>query len=603
MELQFIWVDNFHPIHNQGFNLDKKTEINFSLKKNTPSLEIIYAPEIPNSSFWSNKRITNVNAIIGQNGAGKTTFLRFLFSFFGNLHIKALLIFKENQGDKVLFNVFAHEELQLKYEHVICLNAEVKVNTFGQNVLPIENNLSIVYLSNSLSLRTFWQRQYTKDVSTSYLLEEADKMRRNRSITQYTLYKHIDLKKQSNFIINKPREINFPFLNSLSTIGFYFTSVGNTPDRYENIENLPVIADVNKLLAMEISHLEHKEPLSGRTDVKNEELSKALLLLMFLNRFFQLNEYSDFKKIATERLGLISTVSEFIRKFKNEIINNVSVPKELSALFDLIINKLTSSTIKASTSSWRTINNFDINVGLLQFDLSLEIFSDFINVYEDTIIDGIDYIDFVWHLSSGENAYLSNFARLFALTEELNKESNKSLIILIDEVDLYLHPQWQKEYINIMLDFLPKIFNHKEIQLIITSHSPIIVSDIPSTNIVFLRKEDSLTKVVEINSETFGSNIHSLYTHSFFITNGLIGEFAKKKINDFFSWALNEADNRPSSDFEQLMNLIEEPILKMKLFEAFAKKTNKNIEEYRLKAQRKIIDNRLSKLSGENQNP
>lgn len=169
------------------------------------------------------------------------------------------------------------------------------------------------------------------------------------------------------------------------------------------------------------------------------------------------------------------------------------------------------------------------------------------------------YLDFDWGLSSGETNLLSTFALLYCIfpmdyTNERNGECkiyNKwngnegvecdSVIIMADEVDLTFHPEWQRQYISLLTAFLSKVYSPsccKNIQLILSTHSPILLSDIPQQSVIYLKsnKEKSDRKV-EIDNKhipTFGQNIHLLFRDSFFLENGIMGEFAKKKIQECF---------------------------------------------------------------------
>lgn len=51
-----------------------------------------------------------------------------------------------------------------------------------------------------------------------------------------------------------------------------------------------------------------------------------------------------------------------------------------------------------------------------------------------------------WYsLSSGEYALLSMFSRIFNAANQLERSSIPNLVLLlIDEGELYFHPQWQK---------------------------------------------------------------------------------------------------------------------------------------------------------------
>jgi predicted ATP-binding protein involved in virulence len=56
-------------------------------------------------------------------------------------------------------------------------------------------------------------------------------------------------------------------------------------------------------------------------------------------------------------------------------------------------------------------------------------------------------------------------------------------IVMIDEVDMHLHPSWQQKVVGLLRDAFPKI------QFILTSHSPQVISTVPRENIRILESE------------------------------------------------------------------------------------------------------------------
>ena len=144
-----------------------------------------------------------------------------------------------------------------------------------------------------------------------------------------------------------------------------------------------------------------------------------------------------------------------------------------------------------------------------------------------------DFIDFRWDLSSGENNLLSLFAR-FNRFNSFRSELVKNVLILIDEADLTFHPEWQKKYINIIISYFKELFFKSNIQIILSTHSPILLSDIPDENVIFLYKEKgSYSEVKHMEIHTFGSNIYDLYSNGFFLNRsnyGVLGDFATEKI-------------------------------------------------------------------------
>lgn len=66
------------------------------------------------------------------------------------------------------------------------------------------------------------------------------------------------------------------------------------------------------------------------------------------------------------------------------------------------------------------------------------------------------------------------------LTDPLSSEG----VILIDEVDLHLHPEWQRE-------FLPKLINvFPNVQFIVTTHSPFIIQSVKKGKLLDLDQDD-----------------------------------------------------------------------------------------------------------------
>lgn len=59
-------------------------------------------------------------------------------------------------------------------------------------------------------------------------------------------------------------------------------------------------------------------------------------------------------------------------------------------------------------------------------------------------------------------------------------------IILIDEIDLHLHPKWQRHIVNDLQNTFPSI------QFIATTHSPFIVQSVEAKNIIDLNQEPAL---------------------------------------------------------------------------------------------------------------
>jgi predicted ATP-binding protein involved in virulence len=83
-------------------------------------------------------------------------------------------------------------------------------------------------------------------------------------------------------------------------------------------------------------------------------------------------------------------------------------------------------------------------------------------------------------------------------------------VVLIDEIDLHLHPKWQRELIGFLTERFPNT------QFIVTSHSPLVVQAAPDANIALLRREGDHV-VIDNDPETLrGWRVDQILTSDLF---------------------------------------------------------------------------------------
>lgn len=80
-------------------------------------------------------------------------------------------------------------------------------------------------------------------------------------------------------------------------------------------------------------------------------------------------------------------------------------------------------------------------------------------------------------------------ARLFERYPESDDPLAEPAIVLVDEIDLHLHPKWQRN----IVEFLNSIFVNT--QFIVTAHSPLIVQAAEDANLVLLKREGDRVKI------------------------------------------------------------------------------------------------------------
>jgi len=179
-------------------------------------------------------------------------------------------------------------------------------------------------------------------------------------------------------------------------------------------------------------------------------------------------------------------------------------------------------------------------------------------------------------LSSGEQQYihilqsiLYHINNLQSAHADPDRIKYKALNIILDEIELYFHPDLQRRFISGLLDAFKDMnvrFGNeiKAINILFLTHSPFILSDIPTQNILRLKVGGKNGKALPFEGEfkTFAANIHELLAHSFFIDGTLMGKFAEDKIDSLIKKIRRSKVKELTEDEQKLLDLIGDSYLK-----------------------------------------
>lgn len=164
--------------------------------------------------------------------------------------------------------------------------------------------------------------------------------------------------------------------------------------------------------------------------------------------------------------------------------------------------------------------------------------------------------------------------------------------LILEEVELYFHPEYQRQYVYRMIKQIEqaKLENIEGINIILVTHSPFVLSDIPKSNVLFLKGG---LPVYVMQENTFGANIHALLQNGFFLEGAPMGEFAKEKINKMFE---RLHDNEYGEDLFEEIKLVSEPLLKTQLYQLYSlNKLPHQASKYEeLEARIKELEDRLN---------
>lgn len=219
-------------------------------------------------------------------------------------------------------------------------------------------------------------------------------------------------------------------------------------------------------------------------------------------------------------------------------------------------------------------------------------------------IRGLDF-------SSGERALLNYFSWMHMIPyfkdiqTDVIESTFDNILLLIDEIDLYCHPSWQQKLLDYLIQEVKFNFKDKHVQIMFTTHSPIVLSDMPKSNIIYLKNQNGKLFIdeKEKHNETFGSNIYKLFDDAFFLEKqGQVGEFAKKKIQSLINEVLvikdKVTDSKNSHQLKQRISLIGEPLIREKLLSMLVRAEyddRMNLREKKIK----LYEERIKQLKGE----
>jgi len=205
-------------------------------------------------------------------------------------------------------------------------------------------------------------------------------------------------------------------------------------------------------------------------------------------------------------------------------------------------------------------------------------------------------------LSSGErqqaysiSAFLYHLSNLDSIWKDSNKQriAYKHINVVMEEIELYFHPELQRTYIKNLLEGIKQIPipNLRSIHICFVTHSPFVLSDIPSRNILAL-KINSTDVMEKTHLSTFGANIHDILKDSFFLTKGAIGAYAELTIKSIIQEMEDAKKNRKADDtriHEKIM-LIDEPIIRNVLLGEYHRVFSETDKEQKIKELQRQID-------------
>lgn len=620
MELQYIWIKDFKNIKEQGFSFSNRYSIDYDPTQHR--LEIVENPFHIPKFFPGN--ISSVTGMVGANGAGKSNLFEFIKYFLASFSTTSSTVF-EGLLPIAVFDktICAHVDIPLSNES--------ELQQQGFEVLRFKDSLP-----------------YLVDESGADVPEEFLDERHELHENAYIYYSGIFDSREEDYMFE---------LVDISTNHLLYSSV-NDP-RYFNYGSILPSKEIDSVMAYNILEIERQiEFLAGNDLQLPFDLPGSVIIRIEHQHNKFLADYSDalkqngldqFDDILIKTWGnMDSEEPDNLKKIYRRIfIHQILIVMQLrrpdvfksvttSQFYDIIFNDNDQGLVDlfeadgdkdvqeflASLDEVLEVSSARKRKGKYTYDYeyhdiidtpltekTIQIFFRFFKAYR-AVTGALSILAFHWEgMSSGQLAMLNLYSRFhFALKFEVVNQS-KHVVVMLDEAEVTLHPAWQIKLLDDLIAFLSARLEGKSIQLIIASHSPFLVSDLPRSMINFLDRDaegncvvvDGLTDL----KHTFGANVNTLYSDSFFMKQTLMGKFAKGKIDRLISIVNREREFDEEfpdwSIVQQCIDIIGEPLLRgflqKQLNDNLAVK-KKDIED--LRNELKSLEARIKKMDGEN---
>ena len=568
MELIYLWVEDYKNIKNQEFNFSSKFNCHYNGETLTIKENIDENGKKKKyiENFFANN--INVTAIVGKNGSGKSSIFELiiesLYSFYNSSKFYPSLFVFYNK-DKDSFTYISDYAKKIESKKTIHRNRlwMPKVNFFTLHYdysltrfRPYKKNRT----SDSWNPYSLLHENtlYDKDIEYIQSIPQKSGENYNENIFMNSDYDKLVIVKNivlKSYIESSNRYFEPKYIEISEMIGISKKFSWLNDLRYNELSGLRY---------MELMAYAYILNLIENT-FKGEGRDKLIRELEPFTSFERLKEYlNDDKKLFMKWVNgyLKEQKDYFYIKHVLEYAKLLEIyqKKEKNILFYKA--EMSSKSTPPTSPIWE-ISNEEFNEQNIEILTRLPLYCFQIKIYDK---NRKEYDE----LSNGEKSVLRIRFYIESILEE-KKQDN--FLILLDEPANDMHPDWRKKLFSYLIDTFKG--RKQNIHFIFTTHSPFMISDLPKENIIFL-KDGKNDKGIN-HKQTFGANIHTLLSDSFFMEDGLMGEFAKNKImqiQKFHKKVLKYQENKKvkkayicfynkkQKEFEQIQSIIGEPFLK-----------------------------------------
>lgn len=579
MLIEYVWIKDQGILKGQGVQFNPNVRYGYDPKKHTLSRKVNKDDaQVPDDFFHiadkADTRIARVTALVGANGTGKTAVLEFLASFLAATDRSTCQgIMVTTQG------TFINLAEEIVFEGEWTGEAEGYKNRGGdtQDFLTRERDTTVIRFRGEMNLGSLGryvvpQEDYGKYNDDFHDISDLHYLRYIRSNEIFSIVELIKKRKELIPFSADHLKVEISFTDFYKIDLDYFI--------YKFIKNKE-FTDFYEILQKKLE-----------SELKSIEKERKNNLIFFHTLFFKYLSY----KLFSEQ-DFIKTLNDILKYFSQD----GNYIDQLKAYLE----KENFEETERYRRSYQKLKDIFYSVGYNYTDKYVDI--EKLSKIDNEIFSRLDekiILSILRFTLSGLSVGEHQFLKLFPRLQNVMLHRYKSTIILLDGFETAFHPEWQRKFLDTWIKFWEGVSYATKVQVILATHSPYIVSDLPKPCVAFLSRKEGETESrvddPEKHPATLGANLFELYQNAFFMKGALMGDLAKTKIDALFK-VLSDPKSKPE-EVEPLKNtirLVGEPLIRMKLWELYYLKTNVPSERAQLLAQSDYIQKRLKDLDND----
>jgi predicted ATPase len=559
MQLIYQWIDKYRSINDN--NLLNNLELNFHHKyrfkydgKDKLEFEILEKTNYIDTYYKENQYYS---MIVGKNGSGKSSIFEMLYNGINisldmksrkeKIRDKFIAIFLDK--DKFLFYGFGingqNEIYVSRIESINKINLDIEYREYIDNLRILSINSDFGSLENIETNYEMSRERIKisdnikkKDITT-FLLDRQQAFE-NNSFMNANMYEAILNYSKNDFI--QSFLLNYKYFKSIENNDielpqYVYFKFDIPPKNYYEYKFKKVINESSEkikdfLIELSETLLDYYDSIKLSSELSIFQKIESFYIFYLIDKYLF---YTSDKTVFIDTLLKVDIISK-IKNINFENLDNLYFDYTIDIRFNPFREFLTLKDIViALKNTYHKVIDHSIIINELENQEYMRNLSLSVDSFKQIFTLGQIYLsyDFYPILSSGHQQLFKTFNYILEGIQKFEKNGDsyqKDVLILLDEPDIRLHYEWQRNYIKWLSIFLEQ-FEDFNFHIIINTHSNLMLSDIPKENVIVLDRKDNKTSAKNITAQTLAQNLFENLNNDFFLDK-FIGAYIEDKIKD-----------------------------------------------------------------------